>query len=85
MQHNMGNKVAMPSVTLTISRKPAIEKIGMRYLPIGKYETEQLGKMRAKIEYMCSSERRNQLYTEDIRKFVEEIIELQFEFPKHLM
>ena len=37
MQHNMGNKVAMPSVTLTISRKPAIEKIGMRYLPIGKY------------------------------------------------
>ena len=57
----------------------------MRYLPIGKYETEQLGKIRAKIEYMCSMERRNQLYTEDIRKFVEEIIELQFEFPKHLM
>lgn len=34
---------------------------------------------------MCSVDRRNQIYTEDLRKFVEEITELQFEFPKHLM
>lgn len=28
------------SVTLTINRKPAFPKLGMRYLPIGKYETD---------------------------------------------
>ena len=60
-------------------------RIGMRYLPIGKYETELLEKTRKKIDYMCQPDKRNTIYSEDIRQTVQEISELQIELPKHLM
>lgn len=34
---------------------------------------------------MCSSEKRNTIYSEDIRQLVEEITLLTIEFPRHLI
>ena len=34
---------------------------------------------------MCLPERRNTQFSEDIRELVEEITQLDIEFPKHLM
>ena len=62
------------AITLTINRKPANPKIGLRYLPIGKYQTELLEAYKIKVEQMCLPERRNTVYTEDIRDLVGEII-----------
>lgn len=78
-------QVKESTVTLTIHRKPAFPKIGMRYLPIGKYETDELKRIKKKINNMCAIGVTNTLYSEDIVEMVEEIIGLQFEFPKHLI
>ncbi len=57
----------------------------MRYLPIGKYETDELKQIKKKISNMCALGVTNTLYSEDIVEMVEEVIGLQFEFPKHLI
>ena len=57
----------------------------MRYLPIGKYYTDMLKQFRSKIEQMCMADKRNTVFSEDIRQLVEEITLLPIEFPKHLI
>lgn len=34
---------------------------------------------------MCLPDKRNTIYSEDIHEMVQEIMELEIEFPKHLM
>ena len=52
---------------------------------MGKDWNELLESYKYKVEQMCLPGKRNTIYSEDIRQLVEEITELQIEFPKHLM
>ena len=48
----------------------------MRFLPMGKDWNELLESYKYKVEQMCLPEKRNTIYSEDIRQLVEEITEL---------
>ena len=51
------NSIAETNVVqITIKRKPATPEQGLRYLPIMKAETDQLQKIKQKIEFMVSPE-----------------------------
>lgn len=72
-------------VQVTIKRKPALPEQGLRYLPIMKAETDQLHKMKQRIEFMCLPDQAKRVFTEEVRDFVKELTRLEFEFPRHLM
>ena len=76
LSNTRGQKENQMIYTMTIHRKAANPKIGLRYLPIGKTESELLESYKNKIDQMCYPDRRNTIYSEDIRDLVDEITEL---------
>jgi hypothetical protein len=70
---------------LTINRRAAFPRRGMMYLPVSKQLSDAFDDMRRRIDVMCSEQRRNQVFTEDIRDLVRDVLHAEFEFPKHLL